>query len=123
MRELRRLGHLLVSSRDWHASFFAASATAGLAAPADVTAQEVSDVYRRVAAAAAADNDEGPPEDAERHWEDPRPLHERCALSLAPLQSEVHTGLPASVAWEGQRFHAPCINFWVHNVDRQCPVF
>jgi hypothetical protein len=122
MRALRKLGLLLVASRDWHASFFAASATAGRAPP-DATAQAVSDVYRRAVTAAAANDDEAETEDVERYWEGPWPLQERCALSLAPLRSEVFTELPPSVSWEGQRFHAPCINFWVHNVDRQCPVF
>jgi len=121
LAEMRKLGLLIISSRDWHASFFVASATAGSPMAANTSAQAVNDAFRRAAAATEA-KDEVPGE-VDRYWEAPRKLSERCALSLAPLQSDGFGDVPQTVAWEGQRFHAPCINFWVHNIDRQCPAF
>ncbi|EOD23574.1 hypothetical protein EMIHUDRAFT_239482 [Emiliania huxleyi CCMP1516] len=66
----------------------------------------------RRAAAVAAPDDEAP---------EP-PLNERCALSLLPLQSaNAFPELPPTVAWEGKRCHAPCVNLWLHGVKQAWP--
>jgi len=118
--EMRRLGLLLVASREWLASFFVASALAGASTPT-LSAAAVREAHARAAAAAA--HAQSTPEDSapERYFESPAPLRERCALSLAPLRSD---GMPAGLAplpptlsWEGCWFHAPAINFWLNNVS------
>ena len=56
-----------------------------------------------------------------RYWQSPKPAGERCALSLLPLQCDEFAELPPTIEWGAKRFHAPCINFWVHNVKPDPP--
>lgn len=49
------------------------------------------------------------------------PMAQRCALSLLPLQGKEFPELPATVEWEGKRFHAPYANLWAHCVSKSPP--
>jgi len=118
----RRLGCLVASSREWHASVFCTSAGAGAAASAAEEAAKLCAIYQRAAAVAAPDDEPPEPVDGDKYWAAPQPLSERCALSLLPLQSaDAFPELPPTVAWEGKRCHAPCVNLWLHGVKRAWP--
>jgi len=120
--EMRRLGCLVASSREWHASVFCTSAVAGAAASAAEAAAKLCAIYQRAAAVAAPDDEAPEPVDGDKYWAAPQPLSERCALSLLPLQSaDAFPELPPTVAWEGKRCHAPCVNLWLHGVKQAWP--
>ena len=55
-----------------------------------------------------------------RHWEEARPMAERCALSLLPLR-EAEGEMPPTLEWEGKRYHAPCAQAWKHLVEKSAP--
>ena len=129
-----------------HASVFCTSAVAGAAASAAEAAAKLCAIYQRAAAVAAPDDEAPEPVDGDkysaapqqppaaaflsghtppplhRYWAAPQPLSERCALSLLPLQSaDAFPELPPTVAWEGKRCHAPCVNLWLHGVKQAWP--
>ena len=121
--ELRKLGALLASSRRHHASVFVRSASVGLEGGLEgdqAVAEELEGLFARIAGLAGTD-DEIEPLAPARYWQSPKPAGERCALSLLPLQCDEFAELPPTVEWGAKRFHAPCINFWVHNVKPDPP--
>jgi hypothetical protein len=65
-------------------------------------------------------DDDVEPLEVGRHWEEARPMAERCALSLLPLR-EAEGEMPPTLEWEGKRYHAPCAQAWKHLVEKSAP--
>ena len=117
--ELRRLGGVLAASQARHAAVFVASAAA--ATPPSTRAEQARlDAELRRALVVVGGDDDVEPLEVGRHWEEARPMAERCALSLLPLR-EAEGEMPPTLEWEGKRYHAPCAQAWKHLVEKSAP--
>ena len=115
--ELRRLGGVLAASQARHAAVFVASAAAATPAVDARAEQARLDAELRRALVVVGGDDDVEPLEVGRHWEEARPMAERCALSLLPLR-EAEGEMPPTLEWEGKRYHAPCAQAWKHLVEK-----
>ena len=121
--ELRRLALLLAGSHAAHAAVFLASVgDAAKAVPpvAELHAELTGALQRGLAAVDAEDEPAELPQ-VGRYLRAPRPMSQRCAISLLPLRCDEHPELPPTVAWEGLSLHAPCANLWANCVRATPP--
>jgi len=117
--ELRKLGSLMSASREWQAAFFVASAARAGDGKASVAAELDTLLQRSLTLSGAEEEIE--PIDVQRLVSCPKPLAQRCALSLLPLRSEEFSELPPTALLDGVPFLAPAINFWRHHCGPDPP--
>uniref|UniRef100_A0A7S0J8N5 Uncharacterized protein n=1 Tax=Calcidiscus leptoporus TaxID=127549 RepID=A0A7S0J8N5_9EUKA len=119
----RKLALTLAAASVWLSSICVLSANlaAPSAADASPSAAEADTLLGQALALTGADESALEPFDPAPMLTAPIPLSERCALTLMPLVSGRAEQLPPVVEWKGHFFHAPSINFWIHNVSPELP--